>query len=453
MAEAHVKRYRDRGVVAAWVVAMIYGLLFSLLAVLRHTAFNTHAFDLGLFHQVTWNIHSGEGFRFTYWLGLNPLLNNYLGDHVSLVLWPLSWLYWIHSGPETLLVVQAFLVGSGVVPLYLLGRHWGARPLVALGMASLYLAHPALQGALLFDFHPDVLSAPLLLWAFYSALRRSYTGFWTALVLALMTKENVALIVVAFGVYLAFQRTRRSMGIATSVIGILWFGLCFFLILPRFNPGTGSNYVVRYSAYGGSWSEIVLAFLTRPGSLWRVLVDPSTVAYSNALWMPYGFMSFLAPEVLAIARTITYHYSVIIAAVSALAAVRGATRTATWLEARSVGQDRVARALCGLAVICTVRFQVSQYGTIRFWGPEYRDTYRVSEHDRIGVRFLEQVPAGAPVSAQSDIAPHISERRAIYVFPTVNDAEYVLLDATSTIFPVHLFPIEGLTPEAAYVEY
>ncbi|MCU0521681.1 MAG: hypothetical protein MUF84_13430, partial [Anaerolineae bacterium] len=33
------------------------------------------------------------------------------------------------------------------------------------------------------------------------------------------------------------------------------------------------------------------------------------------------------------------------------------------------------------------------------------------------------------------------------------DAEYVLLDATSTIFPVHLFPIEGLTPEAAYVEY
>ena len=458
----------DSGMVAAWLLAIGYGGGFSILALLRHWAFNTHAFDLGLYHQVVWNTHAGEWFRFTYWLGFKPDLINFLGDHVSLVLWPISWMYWLHDGPETLLILQAFVMGSGVVPLYLVGRRWGCGRFASVAMASLYLLHPALQAITLFDFHPEVLAAPLLLWAFEFAERRQYWGFWITLVLVLMCKENLALTVVPFGLYWATRRPQRVTGLAAVAVGISWFALCFFVIQPWFNPGTGSNYVVRYSAYGDSWSEIALRLVTSPTILWRVLTDPTTRAYMVALWVPFGYLSLLAPGVLFIAvsefglnvlssfpaqKTIAYQYSAIIVAVSALAMVRGVSRVAARLGRNAPVRRRAVAAACGLALIGTASYQADHYGSIRFWGSEYRESYRVSEHDRLGARFLTQVPPNVAVSAQSDLAPHISNRRTLYVFPTVNDAEYVVLDATSTIFPVHLFPIDGMSPEEAYVEY
>lgn len=87
------------------------------------------------------------------------------------------------------------------------------------------------------------------------------------------------------------------------------------------------------------------------------------------------------------------------------------------------------------------------------FSPSYRDAYIQTTHDRLGSRFLSLIPEMVPVSAQSDLAPHVSNRPKVYVFPTVADAEYVLLDATSTIFPVHLFPIDDFGPEDAYREY
>jgi hypothetical protein len=43
--------------------------------------------------------------------------------------------------------------------------------------------------------------------------------------------------------------------------------------------------------------------------------------------------------------------------------------------------------------------------------------------------LLAIVPAAAAVSAQSNLVPHLSQRRGIWEFPRLEDAEYVLLDA------------------------
>src|SRR5207249_1117010 len=47
-----------------------------------------------------------------------------------------------------------------------------------------------------------------------------------------------------------------------------------------------------------------------------------------------------------------------------------------------------------------------------------------------GVRaVLALVPPSAPVSAQSNLVAHLSEREGIWEFPRLEEAEYVLLDA------------------------
>ena len=50
----------------------------------------------------------------------------------------------------------------------------------------------------------------------------------------------------------------------------------------------------------------------------------------------------------------------------------------------------------------------------------------------------ERIPADAVVSAQSNVFPHLSGREKIYVFPTIDDAEYVLLDVAGTSDPLQI---------------
>lgn len=54
--------------------------------------------------------------------------------------------------------------------------------------------------------------------------------------------------------------------------------------------------------------------------------------------------------------------------------------------------------------------------------------FDVDHHADVSQSFVEMVPAGAIVSAQSPFVPHLARRREIFVFPRVLTAAYVLID-------------------------
>ena len=57
----------------------------------------------------------------------------------------------------------------------------------------------------------------------------------------------------------------------------------------------------------------------------------------------------------------------------------------------------------------------------------------VSEHARRAVPFMEQVnalPPETPVSVGSNLYPHVAHREHVYLFPTISDAQFILLDVT-----------------------
>jgi hypothetical protein len=54
---------------------------------------------------------------------------------------------------------------------------------------------------------------------------------------------------------------------------------------------------------------------------------------------------------------------------------------------------------------------------------------------------VAMVPAGARVSAGNQLGAHLSERRRIYTFPVVRDADYVVVDRTR--------PMIGFVPQPA----
>jgi hypothetical protein len=63
----------------------------------------------------------------------------------------------------------------------------------------------------------------------------------------------------------------------------------------------------------------------------------------------------------------------------------------------------------------------------------------VSEHARHADPFIERVndlPPDVPISVGSNLYPHVGHRERVYLFPTISDARFILLDVTGPSSPV-----------------
>ena len=61
----------------------------------------------------------------------------------------------------------------------------------------------------------------------------------------------------------------------------------------------------------------------------------------------------------------------------------------------------------------------------------------VTDHHRHSQAVFDQIPPDAGVSAQDRLNPHVAGRETVYIFPRVDDADYVLLDVTASAWPQH----------------
>jgi uncharacterized membrane protein len=267
---AHLRSVRGR-VLLAWALLLVAIVLFIILvgmhSIVRQQSYHTDAFDLGNMDQAVWNTLHGHLFRFTNrgadWEGPPTRL----GIHVEPVLLLIAPLYLIHSGPETLLLLQTVALALGALPLFLLARRrLPTMPFVAVAFACAYLLTPALLGEALWDFHAVALATPLLLLAVWALDSRRYGWFAVAAILAALTKEDVALSLIPLGLYIAFWRGKPRYGAAVVLLSIAWVALCFFVILPHFNGGAsgGNTYWYRYAWAGASAGDALKNLATHP---------------------------------------------------------------------------------------------------------------------------------------------------------------------------------------------
>ncbi|MDP2727869.1 MAG: DUF2079 domain-containing protein, partial [Dehalococcoidia bacterium] len=69
---------------------------------LRHQALNSHAYDLGIYDQVVWNLSRGHWYEYS----IEYYFSNFLGDHFSLALAFRAPLYRIYPDPNLLVALQ-----------------------------------------------------------------------------------------------------------------------------------------------------------------------------------------------------------------------------------------------------------------------------------------------------------------------------------------------------------
>lgn len=448
---SRVQRYGPWLVLALMVVLAAVG--FAWLAVLRHLAYQSHAFDLGNMDQAVWSTLHGHPLRFTDMQVGRQVLNSRLAIHVEPILVAFAPLYALHSGPETLLVVQALVVATGAVPAYLLSvRHVGHRWLSLVFPAS-FLLHPSLQNALLDDFHAVTLCCALLLWAIYALDAERWVLFAVFALLSMATKEEVGLTVASLGIFVVVPR-HRVRGIVVAITGAIWFYLCVAVIIPHVNPGGSSPYLARYSYLGRGLRGVLVGTVLHPHRVVSVLLSPSRAHYLQYLLQPLGWSPLLGIAMMLAAAPVLminmlsadptmysgyYQYSAEVVPLLTAAGIIGVGRIVSAAQfARHDAFTWLRLTFC-LLVLGAGVVDARRYGyTPLAAGYVVPST---GAHQQLENRMISSIPLTAVVASADEIEPHVSERRWSYLLPTVHPgngppAEYIMLDASVPSLPV-----------------
>lgn len=420
-----------RGLVLAGGLATGYVLFMAVLSLARHAAFLTHAFDLGIQTQTFFTLLS-QGTPLTTLYGASAV--NQFGDHFSPIYYLVAPLFAVTGDARSLLVVQSLFLGLGALPVYLLVHTKSRSVVLALALASSYLLFPALHAVNTFDFHEIALVVPLLLFSLYFLEVERWGLFLIFLGLALLSKEEVALSGAAIGLYLLQGKRRYRLGGLVTLVSLVYFVLVNQVIMPALGGGPDLARFADLAAPDATgFVAIIRGILLNPWYAFAyAFLNPDKLAFLVILLLPVAFLPVLAGwawlmavPALAIALlaavpsqySLDYHYpAIMVPFVFALAAI-GLARLGRW------PYNRLALAAAILVLSLVMNYE---YGWL--WGKRFSGFPQPTPHQQAVASLLQAVPADASVSAMSDLVPHLASRQAVYLFPIVNGAEYIVFD-------------------------
>ncbi len=411
MALSSTIRSRPIWLILSIVLATMYGWYFAIRTMNVHYGLGTSAYDFGLYEQGVWLLSEFQS-PFVTLMG-----RNLFGDHSSFILLFVVPLYWFVESTASLLIVQAFVVASGAIPIFLVARWLLGSGAQAFPFVVMYLLHPAVSWTILENYHPDSVLEPLVALGLWAALTSSWRWYWCAVVLALLVKEDVALVMAPLGIWVAIRRDQRR-GLITVIASLMTMFLMLFVVMRSF---TGI-------AFRNSWRIPFGGFRGFLETLWS---DPTRVV--RHFWSedrPFYVLQMLAPTALVIARApsvalvssavlfvnvlstfwyqhhIEYHYSLV--AVPAL--VVGAAYAVSHI--RRPNRRLVLAAVSVAAVASSVLWSPTPLGRnpVSTWPANHPVAIA-------GRSILQQIPPDASVTAHHTLSAHLARRSEIYAFP------------------------------------
>ena len=424
-------------------VVALYAVTFAILSVMQHASFQTNAFDLGNMDQAVWNTLHGRFLEFTNWEGGNTRL----AVHVEPILFLVAPFYALYSGPETLLVLQSMVLALGALPAFWLARRVLDNVFAAAVCGFTYLLAPALEIANLADFHAVAFSSTLLLFAFYYAYQRNNVGFFIAAVLAMATKEHVPFTIFLMGLYIVFVQRRLIVGYAASGIALAWAAIAFGVVLPHFNPEGVSPYLSRYDQLGRDPLDMLTNVLSDPGAAIGLVLEPAKLDYVQSVFSPTLYLALLSPATvvmalpdLAINLLSNFpemfagraHYGAVLVPVVTISTILGLANARRLLE-----RVHPLSAQWGVGVLAVL---VLGSSLMSFWQQVFLP---LTDHLPETTKRMDAahelkalIPPDAAVAASTTLNPHVSQRQQVFLFPDIEQAEYIFLDVTASPYPI-----------------
>jgi uncharacterized membrane protein len=433
----------------AWIIlgAMMaaYAGTMGFLAVVKYRYYLFLDIDLPIFLQAT-----DQALRGTLFSSIRGM--NWLGDHVSLILFVVAPLYALIRHPLTLLLLQCLALALGAWPVFSLARRQLKNEGVALMFAGLYLFHPAVGYSNLFQFHPEVLATATLLATFASVAAGRIVPTVVFAILSVLCREDVAMVVTMLGLITLLPGRPRRIGVALVGVGLTSLIVSFGVLLPAFSSGA-AEYGRMYADWGGNLRAVAFNVLIHPVRAVSALFDtpgnPGDTALKHAYWpemlWPLLFLPLLSPVTLVCAlpvfaehflssrdqqHRLVFQYTALVTPVLVASAIYGlanlirfVTRSpvATATMNRPGAPRSMALGICGAALASSLLCNLL-YGPLlyRGWIPFDRTTemYWPTMVERTLRPYRDQmvkrVPADGGVVTGFEFLPRFASRRDVH---------------------------------------
>jgi uncharacterized membrane protein len=159
----------------------------------------------------------------------------------------------------------------------------------------------------LWGFHENEFAVAPLMLLLLCYIRRSWALFWLSLFAVLAVKENMALTMAGFGLYLLLFRREKRLGLSVAAISLCWLFIAQWIVIP-FAQGTAlfemdaRHFIGRYDPnVGQSYGEILWNIVRHPLRIANYAVaDPEKRTYLFQLFLPLAFVPLAVPETLLI---------------------------------------------------------------------------------------------------------------------------------------------------------
>ncbi|MER5636021.1 DUF2079 domain-containing protein [Kitasatospora sp. NPDC002227] len=427
------------------------GITFAL-GLQQWTAVQIGGFDLSIFDQgVRGYAHFGlpvsevKSYHHEFPPGFSLL-----GDHFSPVLALLAPLYWLWNDPRTLMLGQALLFAVGVPLVRRIAHrsfaHAGphrARRAADLAGLVYALGWPLLTAAK-GGFHEVAFAVPLTLLMFERGAARRYGTMALAALLLCGTKEDLGLLVGAYGLVLVL-RSRRShdarglgWGLGLLVAGPVAAAAAIVWLIPAMGGVPG--YYWNYGSLGPDAGSALHNVLADPSLLLQDVFSTPVKSllvlwlFGTLLLLPLRSATTLCALPLLTERVlsdnpnhwpITHHYDAFLWPVLLTAALEALGR----LHARKpLTARRLGLTAAALSLVAAVPLGIGGLLLPTSWTPKTSAAAMV--------RAAALIPDGASVEADNQVVPRLTARTdAVLVDGTPRGRAYVLIRPKVRTFP------------------
>lgn len=427
-----------------------YGMVALFVAVFfwatsrQFATFDTLAPDLERFNQALWNTLYG---RFMY---STIEERSVLSGHFSPLLITLAPSLLIWPDPRMPTLIQTVgLAATGLI-LYHIVRD--KHPVLAPWFLLAFYLNPGLHDIATLELRRIPLAMPFLALGLYGLYKEKRWLMAAGLFLAVMGKEDVAIVVAMIGFYLFVFERDYKWGSVLMVLGAGWLLAVIFWISPALDPRSqrieNRAEVYRGLTYFYEWGNTLPAILTNmlraPIAVAQRIFGPERLAALWQTFLPLGvLLPFLSPGwVLMTLPTFGYlllsefepmyqlrewYLGPILPVLFAAVAVAIAKRPLR--QARWITLILLAASIIGFF----------QYSRAPLGGRFVPIRYQLLPHHARAAEVVTAVPDDARVAAQSAYTPHLSHREILYLYPWAEeeDVDYYVLDRYLKSFPLN----------------
>ena len=414
---AALRGYRAR-FIAVLILALLASGYFAAVSIARYRTFNAPNFDLGIFAQM-YEYMARTG------MPLTTTERGYLLSHMYVHFSPIFYLflplYMLFRNVEFLLILQAVMVFAGVVPLFLICRHYRLSPVVTFLISCIYLVFPAIGQPLFYDFHENKFIPFFVLWFIYFYLEKKEWRALLFLILSLMIKEDTAIFLIVFAIYrIIGKKDYKRGGVLLGITGLYFAGVLMFISAHGMGLVEG-HYSMYYLKGESGVFALAKNIILEPGRFLHQVFAQENLGYIFCTLGVLLFVPLLCKDKRRLILLLPYVAFALMTSYPfqhdvGFQYTYGPAVLMLFLFILNLGglERRMQYVVCLTAVCAGLLMSYAYRGADSYrYFEKLRDNGEVYAEQQ---EFLDSIPADASVTADSMITPHLSRLAELYEF-------------------------------------